>query len=163
MNPALWVQFTVPGIPVPQGSLRAFRGAGRHPIITSDNKRTRPWKLHVTVLAREALAGKSFCRDQAVAVHIDFVMPRPPSAPRRRELPITKPDVDKLVRAILDALTDAGAWEDDCQVVSVQAKKDYGPQPQAIISLAAAGRWACPPTRPADSPAVPADPPQPQP
>jgi len=32
-------------------------------------------------------------------------------------------DIDKLVRACLDALTDAGVWKDDSQVVDLHARK----------------------------------------
>ena len=35
------------------------------------------------------------------------------------------PDIDKLIRAILDGLTDAQVWHDDGQVVWLQAAKRY--------------------------------------
>lgn len=40
--------------------------------------------------------------------------------------PMTKrPDVDKLGRAVLDALTGI-VWRDDCQVIGLQLVKGYG-------------------------------------
>ena len=37
-----------------------------------------------------------------------------------------RPDLDKLVRALLDGLTMGGAWSDDSQVVQLTASKIYG-------------------------------------
>ena len=37
-----------------------------------------------------------------------------------------RPDIDKLARAILDALTDARVWPDDGQVVTMHVEKRYG-------------------------------------
>jgi Holliday junction resolvase RusA-like endonuclease len=36
-----------------------------------------------------------------------------------------KPDLDKLARAILDGLTEGGAWKDDGQVASLYVRKRY--------------------------------------
>jgi Holliday junction resolvase RusA-like endonuclease len=40
--------------------------------------------------------------------------------------PAKRPDVDKLARACLDALTQSGAIRDDAQVVMLGATKVYG-------------------------------------
>lgn len=46
-----------------------------------------------------------------------------PSAPT---YPSTAPDLDKLIRAVFDSITDAGTvWSDDSQVVRVVASKIY--------------------------------------
>lgn len=58
-------------------------------------------------------------------VVIDFYLPRPASAPKHRTLPDRRPDLDKLIRSTLDALTTAGAIEDDARVVEVIARKHY--------------------------------------
>jgi crossover junction endodeoxyribonuclease RusA len=75
---------------------------------------------------------------EAVTVRLEFYFTRPkshyrtgrhshllkPSAP---EHPITKgQDVDKLARAVLDALTTI-VYHDDRQVVILASVKDYGP------------------------------------
>jgi Holliday junction resolvase RusA-like endonuclease len=62
----------------------------------------------------------------AVSVEMTFTMPKPKSAPKtRRTWPATRPDLSKLVRSTEDALTDAGAWEDDARVVYCVASKVY--------------------------------------
>lgn len=37
-----------------------------------------------------------------------------------------KPDADNLAKAVLDAMTRAGAWKDDSQVSSLRVMKYYG-------------------------------------
>jgi crossover junction endodeoxyribonuclease RusA len=119
------ISFVAYGVPAPQGSMRAFNVKGRqHPVVTSDNPRTRPWKQTVLLAARDALCDRAPI-DIAVRVDVQFYMPRPKSAPKSRRLPTKLPDLDKLVRAILDAMTDAGVWHDDSQVAMIQAAKFY--------------------------------------
>ena len=38
---------------------------------------------------------------------------------------LTASDIDKLVRAVNDSATSAGAWGDDAQVVELSARKTY--------------------------------------
>ena len=122
----------VPGIPVPQGSSRAFVRGG-HAVITSANAKLRPWRATVTAAIAETdpelLTGP-------VVVDLDFVFPRPASHYGKRglrgaapEYPATRPDLDKLCRACLDSLTDAGAVRDDSQVVELSASKYFGEHP----------------------------------
>ena len=40
-------------------------------------------------------------------------------------MPIKPPDLDKLVRAVCDSLTDAEVWEDDAQLVRLTCEKHY--------------------------------------
>lgn len=128
------VQFCVFGEAIPQGSTKAYlnRKTGR-PIVTSDNKRTKPWRENVADAAREALDGlEQPMLTGAAGVRICFWRTRPkghfgrrgnllPSAPKH---PTTKPDIDKLERAILDALTNV-VFRDDAQVVDLYATMRY--------------------------------------
>jgi crossover junction endodeoxyribonuclease RusA len=111
----------VPGVPVPQGSMRAFmpRGA-RFPVVTSDNTKLKDWRNLVTLFARQKCSQTTAepCR-----VSVQFRMPRPKAAKNRRH-PTKKPDLDKLVRATFDSLTGV-VWEDDSQVVWLSAIKRY--------------------------------------
>lgn len=123
------VSFFVAGVPAPKGSTRAFyvKALGRA-VVTAANKNTRPWEQAVRAEAK--LAG---CTPTSapVTVALIFCLARPkghsgkkglrPSAPA---WPAKKPDIDKLVRAALDALT-GEAWNDDAQVVELVASKRY--------------------------------------
>jgi crossover junction endodeoxyribonuclease RusA len=105
--------------------MRAFHPKGaRFPVVTADNKRTKPWKHTVTELALAA-RGEAPAIDGPVIVELALYLPRPKSAPQRVKHPAKKPDIDKLVRAILDALTYARVWNDDSQVVSLLATKRF--------------------------------------
>lgn len=115
------IEFFVPGIPVPQGSIRGFVVNGRA-VLTSDNTKLKPWRNSVTALAVAAMRGHDRF-ENAVAVKYVFTMPRPKSV--KRAEPTVKPDLDKLVRAINDALTQAGVWRDDSQVVESREEKRY--------------------------------------
>lgn len=129
------VTFVVRGEAIPQGSTRAFtnRKTGR-PIITNDNKRTKPWRNTIAEEARDSIGDLGVLQG-AVRLRIDITRARPkghygkrgllPSAPR---WPTTKPDIDKLERAILDALTGI-VYRDDAQVVSLHTTTVYQDDP----------------------------------
>ena len=107
--------------PAPKGSYRFVRG---HAIPMS--KREKPWRNLVSDNARIAMTREKFTqfdKDVPVSVRITFLMPRPKTV--KRHMPIVPPDIDKLCRAVLDALTDVGVWVDDSQVVDLGATKIY--------------------------------------
>ena len=58
-------------------------------------------------------------------IHLDatFYLPRPKSWPKRITEHTRTPDRDKLLRALCDALTAAGAWHDDSQVIEGETRK----------------------------------------
>lgn len=129
--------FNVFGVPAPQGSKRAFvnRYTGRAALVESSAK-VRPWREAVKFAALAASGPDTPALVGAVTVRAEFFLPRPkghygtgrnadllrPSAP---SVPFGKPDVDKLVRSTLDALTDAGVWGDDGQVAALDVVKLY--------------------------------------
>ncbi len=112
------VQFFVPGKAAPQGSKRHV-GRG---ILVESSKEVGPWRERVALAAHHAMGGHALF-DGAVSVTLNFVLPRPKSAPKTKTPPATKrPDLDKLERACLDALTDV-CFADDSQVVSLSGYK----------------------------------------
>lgn len=118
------IRFHVAGIPVPQGSHRAFmpRG-GRFPVVTDDNPRMKPWRSVVSYTAAQHRPEKLI--EGPVSITLRFAMPRPKTLPKRIAAHVKRPDVDKLVRAIFDALKGV-IWQDDSQVVLLSASKSYG-------------------------------------
>jgi Holliday junction resolvase RusA-like endonuclease len=125
------VSFTVRGVPVPQGSKRALvhRSTGRAVVIEQGGQRHKDWRADVKAAAAEAMElsqGQPFeLLTGPVGVSICFTVPKPKSAPKtRRTWPDKRPDLDKLVRTILDAIT-GEVIADDAQVVQLLASKVY--------------------------------------
>lgn len=120
--------------PEPQGSGRAMLIGGKARFIaTSSNKqgkRMRNYRqtVHAAACRRLELmnrAAPAFAKHVPVTLEIAFFFERPKSAPRIRQNPVVKPDIDKLLRATLDALTGV-LFHDDAQVVEVITRKLYG-------------------------------------
>jgi crossover junction endodeoxyribonuclease RusA len=124
------------GTPAPKGSNRAMlRGGFAVMVAGSSNvgqQRMKQWERCVRDAARETAPASVPFRETAVAVAIVFRMPRPTghwskngtlrsSAPAR---PRVKPDVDKLARATLDALTGV-LFDDDSRIVELALHKTY--------------------------------------
>lgn len=109
--------FTVPGNPAPQGSKRHV-GNGR---MVESSKAVGPWRERIALVAHNAMLGQPVIQ-AAVAVELHFVMPRPKTTPRVTPPAIKRPDIDKLVRACLDAFTGV-CFADDSQVTGLNATK----------------------------------------
>lgn len=123
------LEFTVIAEPIPKGSTKAFIPKGwNRPVITNANPRTKAWQALVAEAAGRALQIASLedrlVTTMAVRVDIVFYLPRPKSLPKSTLAHLKAPDVDKLARAVLDALTHV-CWRDDSQVVGLFVSKAY--------------------------------------
>ena len=114
------VRFFVPGTPVPQGSLKSFAARGTGRVVTPQLPKVLEWRGLIAMEAR-----RHFDRpwDVPVVLELAFYFARPkahfgtgrnagtlkPSAPHHMS---RTPDLDKLVRAVGDAL----AGIDRCEV-----------------------------------------------
>ena len=76
-----------------------------------------------------------------VIVHMVFVMPIPKSYSKKKQAALVgashtkKPDLDNLVKAVLDALN-GKAFADDSVISSISASKEYGSEPSVWVSIA---------------------------
>jgi len=95
-------------------------------------KGSKPWRDQVVAAAVDYMDADDpwfpISKPQAVAVDIVLHFHRPKSTPLA-SAPTTRStgDIDKHSRNILDALTDAGVFEDDSQVTDLFARKRYVP------------------------------------
>lgn len=113
------LEIFVPGKPAAQGSKRHV-GNGR---LIEQSKAVGPWRERVAYSAAQQRGGEIIARDVPLRVLLNFVMPRPASCPKRSTPPAVKrPDTDKMIRAVFDALSGV-TWTDDSQVVQVSASK----------------------------------------
>lgn len=110
------ITFQVTGLPVPQGSMKVINGH----IIHSQGSALASWRSQVALEAKKAGAKPHL---EPVEMDLLFTMPRPKTV--TRDYPSVAPDLDKLIRAVLDALTSV-AYRDDGQVVTINAQKQYG-------------------------------------
>lgn len=124
------IRFRVSGAaPQPKGSVSAFYDKGRHRMQRFDsNRKGKPWaklvrQAFIDATGWEEGSPPAYERDVAVQVHIRFFLLRP-KKPKYPDEPLGKPDVDKLIRGVLDAIKGA-AYVDDAQVVSVLAGKQW--------------------------------------
>jgi Holliday junction resolvase RusA-like endonuclease len=127
-------RFFVAGKPEPKGSARGFinRKTGRV-IITGDNPKESSWKERVHQTALQHHEGPP--TESPFEINIEAILPRPENIKKRFfVLHTKKPDGDKLVRSILDALTHV-FWKDDAQVYKITIEKRY----TSTISDEAAG------------------------
>lgn len=114
------ISFTAFGVPQPKGSTRSFVFKGRA-VTTNANAKTKPWQKVVRDAAAVAFAMRQPYAG-AVVVDLVFAMPRPKTV--KRIAHTVKPDLDKLTRTVLDALTGV-AYVDDSQVVEILVRKSY--------------------------------------
>lgn len=104
------------------------------PIIIADSKTLDAWTGDVQWSAR---ANRVPLRSKpaAIGLRVWFLFERPASVPAgERPFMTVKPDIDKLLRASLDALTGI-AYEDDSQVVEVQTFKRYSARTETILQI----------------------------
>ncbi len=126
------INIYVLGEATPEGSTRSFYIAKANRTVTThqNQKELKAWRNRVATEAQHVLESSAWgCdNDSSYGVEVKFVLSRPSSIPVHRRLrPIVKPDIDKLIRAINDALTGI-IFPDDCQVVHISCTKEYNDQ-----------------------------------
>lgn len=108
---SILLRFWVSGTPRPQGSKLLVRGR-----MIESSRGLSAWRRTVAMAALAARQeGGYLALKGPVRVDVAFHLRRPLTA---------KPDIDKLARAVLDALVDAGVLEDDSQVCWLHAWKE---------------------------------------
>ena len=115
------INFFVPGIPKSKGSKSMIKTkTGRYLMIEANANKLRVW-----MRAIEARAMLAFKEPIEGAIHLEcrFYFQRPKTV-KKRLLPHVKPDLDKLLRAVDDALQGI-AFKDDSQVTTIISHKYY--------------------------------------
>jgi Holliday junction resolvase RusA-like endonuclease len=121
------IDFALHGLPVPQGSHRCRNGN----VVPDNGPALKAWRKAVGHHARQAMPD-GWVGTGPMAVALSFWFPRPLSHYLRGEpranaptWKTSRPDIDKLARSVLDALTQARIWQDDSQVVYLSAEKSW--------------------------------------
>lgn len=128
------IEFFVPGKPQAQGSkIKTTWG------MREANKELGPWRERVAMAAYGALNGQDRLISGPVWVALVFVLYRPKSTPKTKPTPpATKaPDIDKLARGCLDAMTHV-VYSDDAQVTALLVTKrvaEAGEEPGVHVTV----------------------------
>ena len=126
---------TVPGRPYPQGSLRSFR--------TKSGATVTPQKPTVLTYRSDIRAawGEPDPVEGPVHVHVEFRFARPKShfnkkglKPDAPDAHAQSPDIDKLLRSVLDALTEY-AYLDDKQVNVLTSGRIWWDKNETVITV----------------------------
>lgn len=134
------LQFRVDGLPVPVGSYTPRqRKDGSLFLLRMNSSGAKQWRRAVLAAAMDAMHLSKWPKQSETAnytISLSFLLPKPKTVKRRA--PTVKPDIDKLCRGTLDALTQAGAIQDDARVTQLIACKTYaadGEEPGAHITI----------------------------
>jgi Holliday junction resolvase RusA-like endonuclease len=125
------LEFFAEGTPRPQGSKRAV-GNGR---FVEASKDLKPWRAAIAnaVFTEWMRQGDTRAFTEPVKVHAVFFLPKPKTV--RRLFPSVAPDLDKLQRALGDALSvDCQAILDDSLIVEWHSFKVYA-DPDAVAGV----------------------------
>lgn len=120
-------------MPKPQGSKKVIHGR----LIEASGQALKVWRRQIADACEPYLTENIHLGP--VRLEVDFFLPRPKSIPKsQRPSPIVPPDLDKLLRAVGDAIGQSGLiWGDDSQIVEILATKQYADnrQPGAVIVI----------------------------
>jgi len=121
---SLYVAFFAEGTPKGQPRPRAFARNGKARVF--DPGTAEGWKAQVALAARAAGAAQLLL-ETPVYLAVRFVMPRPKRLAKAGAAGThtSKPDLDNLAKAVMDALTTIGVWRDDAQVAGLTLSKAY--------------------------------------
>jgi Holliday junction resolvase RusA-like endonuclease len=131
----------VAGVPVVQGSMKAFTVAGRARVTHSNGSRLETWRRSIVDAVHRQLGEEIGLMTGPLCLSAAFRLPRPASLPKRRRTWPTgqrSGDLDKYLRCLGDALTGV-LIDDDARIVRVKdLTKDYaevGAQPGVVFTV----------------------------
>ena len=123
------------GLPKPQGSKRVFNGR----VVEAAGQGLKVWRKQIEESCLALVSEEHSLLLDAVRVEVDFYLPRPVSVPRKkRPEPLVPPDLDKLLRGLLDGIGQSQIiWQDDSQVCEIVARKLYADtrEPGAVVVI----------------------------
>ena len=125
---------TIEGAPATQGSKKGFI-RGKKVVLLEMDKKLPAWRATVEATARQA-AGKGWeSLDGPVSISGTIHLPKPPTT-KYKAAPIGPPDLDKLQRAIGDALTKSEVITDDSRIVHWNIRKAWATdKPGATLTI----------------------------
>lgn len=130
------IRVFVEGIPRPQGSKQQFR-RGNRIVLVESSKQLPEWRRGLVSALQEHVDNHT--PPKPAHVTLTFLLPRPKAHYDTRGhvkerfahvAHTSRPDLDKLTRAVFDALTIAGIVEDDSHITTTVIAKRYADDPK---------------------------------
>jgi Holliday junction resolvase RusA-like endonuclease len=129
------MEIRIYGDPAPQGSKRVFNGR----VVEAAGQKLKVWRKAIAAACQNLVTEEHSLLLGPVRVEVEFYLPRPASVTvKKRALPIVPPDLDKLLRGLLDGIGQSEViWGDDSQVVQIEAVKLYADdtEPGATVTI----------------------------
>lgn len=119
--PSLYI--FVDGSPKSQGSLKYVGHRNGRPVLVNDSDATSVWRKLIADAARDTVGPGFDPLDVPLILTAHFIMPKP--ARPKFPVPATKPDVDKLLRAVGDGMKDGGIITDDSRFYNSHGWETY--------------------------------------
>lgn len=124
------LEFTTYGRPIPKGSTTSFTNQMGRVVTHAANPNLPEWDTVIRIEAGDAMSGPLWEGPVEIDALFTFVRPRT----SKRAQPTVKPDIDKLCRALCDAMADR-VYRNDTQVVGIRAYKAYGERPGVWVRV----------------------------
>ena len=138
-QPAATVAFVIPGTPVGKGRPK-FARRGNF-VSTYTPEKTATYENLVKVKAEQAMDGRPMI-EGPVEVSIRLIVTPPASWSQKKQrealegriFPTSKPDIDNVLKGIMDACNEI-VFKDDKQAVDVRVVKRYGQVARASVEV----------------------------
>jgi Holliday junction resolvase RusA-like endonuclease len=129
------VRILIEGDPVAKGRPR-FAMVNGKPITFTPSK-TRNFEAVVSLIARQQAPETPLEGPLAVDIFFAFTVPksRAKKKTQAQRYKDTKPDIDNLIKAVLDGLNTAGIWRDDAQIAILRAAKTWSESPRTVVTI----------------------------
>ena len=137
------ISFSIPGEPVAKARPRVTKTGHAY-----TPEKTVNYENLVRLMYSNKYHGMSFPAKVPLTMEIKVFMGIPQSTSKKRaadmmkckERPTKKPDVDNIIKIVMDALNGV-AYPDDKQVVSIVCNKYYNATPRVEVQIEEASGW----------------------
>lgn len=133
------IEFVIEGVAVGKGRPKFAR---RGNFVTAYTpQKTKDYEALVQAAARAAMGNREPIAEPVGCCIRIFVAPTASWSKKRiqaalsgEQSPISKPDIDNVIKGIFDACNGI-VWVDDSQVVSLTASKEYAPTGRVVVTV----------------------------
>ena len=134
------LKFIIKGTPKPQSRPKFFRNKAGY--MGTYSPKTDWFNIvYSEILKQKQEQYKDIKLKGEIRISIHFFMPIPSSLSNKKKqkmlyMPhIKKPDIDNLIKAVMDAINYTNLWEDDSHIWNIMSHKVYSDEPRCVITI----------------------------